>query len=133
MKEMVKLVKPTEKDPEYKEYLICIEGCNGGGNEWILCTGRKETVECIINNIDIIIPDKSFVLVEDCKLNERISVYDFMKKFGNLYDESFDIDEYINMEREPNDLSELFNSGDIVRLRAADIMIQDSEDDDWEE
>ena len=82
------------KDPEQREYLVLIAG-KYESDEWSIFIGRSEAYEYIKSEIDNINLDQSFVLVETVTLRNRISVYAFMKKCESLYNDSFDIDEYV--------------------------------------
>ena len=95
----IKLLSNPIKDAEEKEYLICFS-YEDEDTMWHICKGRTETYEYIIDilqNSDCYIND-SFVLVEGAKLEERVSLYSFMKYCKNFYNDGFDIDEYIDAE-----------------------------------
>lgn len=105
-KQMYRVVNPEAdtrfeskfKDPEEKQYLICIKASaqSGMDDEWDIVTGRTEAYEYIKDRIDYIDFERSFILVESCILSDRKSIYAFMK-FAKQYfpNDSFDIDEAI--------------------------------------
>ena len=101
MKEMVKVVDNSKprKTPEEKEYLLCLIGFEGE-IDWAILDGRTEAYEYIKNAIHWIDFENSFILVENLTLNERKSIYAFMKHVQDNYDDGFDIDEYITADRE---------------------------------
>jgi hypothetical protein len=98
MKEMVTIVDNTKprKTPEEKQYLICITSENGDAY-WDIVYGRTEAYDTIKHFYDLsdINFDRSFILVESCTLNQRKSIYAFMKYCENFYEDNFDIDDYI--------------------------------------
>ena len=98
MRQMIRHVKPDEprtKSHEEKQYLICIAAKPGDYDLWEIVIGRTNAYEFIKDNIDIIDFDRSFILVEDCNLNQRKSIYAFVKYVQDLYNDGFDIEEYI--------------------------------------
>jgi len=100
MKEMVRIVDNSKprKTVEEKQYLICLTGM--GQDDWIIVEGRTEAYEYIKNAVHWIDFENSFVLVENLSLAERKSVYAFLKHVQDNYDDGFDIDEYIESDRE---------------------------------
>lgn len=130
--EMVRIVDNSKpfKDYEEKQYLICIRSENYDYDMWEIVTGRTEAYNYIKDNVDLDIIDfkESFVLVENCTLNERKSIYAFMKYVGQFYEDDFDIDEYIkgdwseNDYRKDNGIDESLNINPNDRLNMADIM-----------
>ena len=100
-KEMVKIVDNSKprKSFEEKEYLICLIGYSSE-SEWQIVEGRTDAYEFIKNSIHWIDFENSFVLVEGLSLNERKSVYAFLKHVQENYDDGFDVDEYITNDRE---------------------------------
>lgn len=96
MKEMFVKVDNTKKYPEDRQYLICIASTDGDSDIWQIITGRTNAREFIKDNINIINFDESFILVEGCTLEQRKSIYAFMKHIEKFFvDDPFDIDEYI--------------------------------------
>jgi len=95
-KEMVRIIDNTQKNPELKQYLICL-ALNDAADLWDIVTGRTAAYELIKDCLifESVNFERSFILVESCKLNERKSIYAFMKYVGDFYDDGFDIDEYI--------------------------------------
>ena len=85
------------KDPESRQYLICIKATPQSSmpDEWEIVTGRSEAREMIIDAIDYIDFEHSFVLVESCVLADRKSIYTFMKHIEQFFNDGFDIDSYI--------------------------------------
>ena len=100
MRQMIRHVQPGEsraKSHEEKQYLICIAATPGSGDYdiWDIVIGRTNAYEFIKDNIDMIDFERSFILVENCNLNQRKSIYAFVKYIQDLYNDGFDIDEYI--------------------------------------
>ena len=103
-KELIQVARVVEKNPkqtilknnpENKVYLLCIAGKDGADDSWELITGRAELYETIKNSIDFIDLDRSFVLVESAKLENRKSIVAFMKYAEQFFNDSFDIEDYI--------------------------------------
>ena len=96
---MVNPIVIDVKDPEKKEYLILLVGLRGKEEEFkdyefvIGRTATYELIKTLIEDIDI---DESYVLVEGVTLEERISVYKFMKHMHMHFfqDDLFDIEKY---------------------------------------
>lgn len=105
MKEMVKVVDNTKKHPEDRQYLICYRAKQGSGENdgWEIVTGRTEAYNFIKNNIDMIDFNYSFVLVETLTLAKRKSIYAFMKYAGDMYEDNFDIEDYIKGDWDEED------------------------------
>ena len=87
----------SKKDPEEKQYLICIASIPGSEyeDEWTIVTGRRAAYEKIVESIEYIDLENSFILVETCTLKDRKSIYTFMKYMENFYNEGFDIEDYV--------------------------------------
>lgn len=87
----------NKKDPEERQYLICIASIPGSGyeDEWVIVTGRRAAYEKIVESIEYIDLENSFILVETCTLKDRKSIYTFMKYMENFYNEGFDIEDYV--------------------------------------
>lgn len=132
MQEKVKMVdiinpnKKMEKTPEEKKYLVCIETrSNSKDGFWEILTGRSEVYEYIKNIIDIIDFENSFILVEDCILEERKSIYAFMKYAKKFYQyDDFDIDDYIDdeIEYDNKNIDESINVDKSSIVSMADIL-----------
>lgn len=114
-KQLYKVVDPNKdikferaiKDPEDKLYLVCIKNTTDDYNAWEILNGRSNAREFIILNIDDIDFETSFVLVEGLDLNQRVSIYAFMKHIERFYeDEPFDIDDYIKGDWSESDFME---------------------------
>ena len=92
------------KTPEEKEYLLLltyIADDDIEGTEFRIFIGRTEARKYIID----VIPDldifESYVLVEGVVLENRVTVYEFMKHMENYFDDGFDIEDYnIGMSEE---------------------------------
>ena len=87
------------KDPEKKEYLLLWVGLDNdedGIRDFEFIIGRTATYERIKSLIQDIDIDNSYVLVEGVALEDRISVYAFMKHMHlHFYqDDLFDIEAY---------------------------------------
>ena len=80
MKEMVRMVN-KQKDPEEKIYLVCLAftSITDENTMWNIVVGRKAARDLIKDNIDFIDFDESFILVEGCTLEQRKSIYAFIK------------------------------------------------------
>ena len=87
--------KPRDKNPEEKEYLICIVNKNGTDYDWDIIEGRTNVYEYIKEEIEFIDLEKSFVLVESLPLSGRKTIYAFMKYVQEFYEDSFDIEDYV--------------------------------------
>lgn len=132
LKEMVKIVDNSvpKKSPEEKEYLLCITVNDGRDSYWTILKGRTEAYEFIKNNIDTIDMDESFILVENCVLAKRKSIYAFMKHAQDYYPEdTFDIDAYCNDEEDnpdywhpENEVNSIVDIPASERLTGADLM-----------
>lgn len=126
MKEMVKIVDNTKKHHEDRQYLICIRTKQGSGvqDSWDIVTGRTEAYEYIKNNIDDIDLSKSFILVETLTLNERKSIYAFMKYTGEFYSDGFDIEDYIKGDwdeedyKRDNDITLMIDNKDRIGMES---------------
>jgi hypothetical protein len=108
MSELINPFVPIEdynpNDPEGREYLVILkfkpeyaedDEFEGMKAKYVL--GRSAAYMLIYENLQYIIITKSDVLVQAATLEERITVYQFMKHFHNLStDESFDIDNYLD-------------------------------------
>lgn len=92
-----------KKDPENKVYLLCIAGKDGANDSWDLIIGRTELYETIKNSIEYIDLDRSFVLVESAKLENRKSIVAFMKYAERFFEDSFDIEDYIKGDWDEDD------------------------------
>ena len=94
-----------KRNPEDKQYLICIASIPGSGmeDEWVIVTGRRAAYDKIVESIDYIDLRYSFVLVETCTLSDRKSVYTFMKHMENFYNEGFDIEDYVKGDGSESD------------------------------
>lgn len=129
-KEMVRIVDNSKpyKNHEEKQYLICIAAPYSDSDIWNIVTGRTAAYEYIKDYIDIIDFKDSFILVENCTLNERKSIYAFMKYVGQFYEDNFDIDDYVKGDwsesdyRQDNGIDESLNINSNDRLSMADIM-----------
>lgn len=86
----------SKKDPEERQYLICIASIPGSGceDEWTIVTGRRAAYDKIVESIEYIDLENSFILVETCTLKDRKSIYTFMKYMENFYN-GFDIEDYV--------------------------------------
>ena len=106
-KQMYRLVNPNQdiefdkrmqtelKDPEDRIYLVCLRTDNN--DMWELCNGRSDAYTYIRDALDSTNVDlrQSFILVENCKLYDRKTIYEFLKHIQAMYEDGFDIDEYI--------------------------------------
>lgn len=133
MKEMVKIVDNTKprKNPEEKIYLICISGHSE--DMWNIVTGRTEAYNYIKDIIEDINFEESFILVENCTLNQRKSIYAFMKYCESFFEDSFDIDDYIKGDwseddfRKSHSIESQFEAENANRLNMVDVMNGDVE------
>lgn len=114
LKEMVKVIDNTipyeehkaKKDPEKRDYLICVsDEREDYGNWWMIVNGRTnayETLKEIIkDDHEYIDFEESFIMVETITMQSRKSFYAFMKYCKQFYTDDFNIDDYIK-----GDLSE---------------------------
>lgn len=106
-KQLYRLVDPQRdlkfdqrmlKDPEQKEYLVCLlmSYDNDTSYEWNIIRGRKNTYEYLKENIENIDFDDSFVLTEGVALEDRKTIYAFMKHCQDIFNDGFDIDDYVD-------------------------------------
>lgn len=137
LKQMYDIVNPNQdimhdeeirlSDPEKRLYLVCI-AFTDDVDEWYILMGRTETYEYIKERIDNIDFETSFVLVETLKLKDRISIYQFMAKVQNNYDDGFDINEHIKGDwneadfRSSQGIDESLNISNDNRLSMESIM-----------
>ena len=103
MKEKVLMAKVVKKDPEEKQYLICIRAKHGE-DSWDIIVCRTETYRVLkeyiqTGDIDF---EESFVLVERVDLEGRKSLYRFMKYAEQFYEDNFDIEDYVLSDEEAN-------------------------------
>lgn len=91
------MARVVKKDPEEREYLVCL-AFKYSDNIWEILEGRTATYNFIKNCLEteIISFEESFVLVETSKLQDRKSIYEFMKYIEQFYEDSFDIEDYYN-------------------------------------
>jgi len=87
-----------EKNPERKQYLICIRHYSGD-DFWEIAKGRtnayydlKNEIEADAENINF---DESFILVEGHGIETRKSLYAFLIHVKDQYFDRFDINDYI--------------------------------------
>ena len=104
-KVMATIVDNTKKHPEDRQYLICYRAKQGSGENdgWELVIGRTEAYTFIKENIDMMDLEHSFVLVETLTLDKRKSIYAFMKYAGDMYEDNFDIEDYIKGDWDEED------------------------------
>lgn len=86
--------KTKEKNPEEKNYLVCIKEENGD-NYWEVLTGRTEAYEFCKSYVGVIDFDRSFILVDGVKFEDRKTIYAFLKYASNFYEDNFNVDDYI--------------------------------------
>lgn len=120
----------SKKNPENKQYLICIASIPDSGveDEWCIVNGRRAAYEKIVESIDYIDLRYSFVLVETCTLSDRKSIYTFMKYMENFYNEGFDIDDYVKGDWseqeyiENNEIDPIYIENNNQKVSLMDIM-----------
>ena len=115
------------KDPEEKLYLICISTMEY--DMWNLVYGRSNTREYIIDNIEDINFEESFVLVEGVDLTERVSIYAFMKHIERFFpNDPFDIEDYIKGDwsedeyMKHNDIDPIYSNANSNNLSMEELM-----------
>ena len=121
---MVRVVDNSKpmKNPEYKEYMLCIADWDGE-TSWCLLNGRREVYDKIKDEIDDIDPESSYVLVENVPLSGRKNVYTFMLYAQDIYkDDDFDIRDYYDngQELQETDAGYLTPNGDLYSKMMAD-------------
>ena len=88
-------------DPKNKQYVILIKGYDSGDETytWESITGRLETYNFIVDNIDMLglDPKESFVLTDNVALKDALTVEQFIKHIQSIenLDDGFDIEEYV--------------------------------------
>lgn len=97
-----KLISPVKRlKPGYDiKYLLLIKIPNSDETFWEIIEGREEAYDYIVNNIDIIDVDESFIVANkiEIDLDKMHTIYGFVKfvkQENNIVDE-FDIDDYMN-------------------------------------
>ena len=118
--------KLRQSDPEERQYLICIESNDPEfNNSWCIVNGRTAARDVIKDNIEWIKFDTSFVLVETLTMNDRVSIYNFMKHIEPMYpDDPFDIDEYLKGDwsesdfRKNNDIDPIFTQAQRLDMQS---------------
>ena len=132
-KEMIQVVKKSDTlavpTSEEKQYLVCLTNENHSIESWEFITGRTEAYELIkdaIKNMDVD-TYASFILVETCKLDQRKSIYAFMKYCESIYNDGFNIDEYvgdinIDYSISNNDISDLVDIPNIEKIDITSFM-----------
>lgn len=119
MSENNKIIK---KDPEEKTYLVCIIEENGD-NYWELLTGRTDAYEFCKSCIGAIDFSRSFILVDGVELENRKSIYAFLKYIQNLYDDNFEVDDYIyDHQYQSNDIDDAVVIKNDDRIDIKDIL-----------
>ena len=124
---MVVNVDKKKKDFEEKEYLICID-YNSGESYWEIAKGRTAAYDCIVDRVEYIDFDTSFILVEGKSFTERVSLYAFLKHVQDYFEDWFDIDDFIKGDfdeeefRNNNNISEAMSINNSDRLNMRDIM-----------
>ena len=96
---MVNPIVIDVKDPELKEYLVLFVGVGGDEEhfkDYQFVKGRTATYDLIKTLIDDIDIDESYVLVEGVSLEDRVTVYEFMRhmKMHFFQDDTFNIEDY---------------------------------------
>lgn len=128
MKEMARIIDNKKKNPEDRQYLICISAKDGEDDSWQIITGRTNAYEYLKDNIDFINFDESFILVESCTLEQRKSIYAFLKHVEQFYEDSFDVDDYVKGDwsedayRTDNGIDDKINIDNSDRIGMMDIM-----------
>ena len=96
-----KMVNPIVidvKDPELKEYLVLLLGIGGEEHfkDYQFIKGRTATYNLIKNLIEELDIHESYVLVEGVSLENRVSVYEFMRHVSMHFfqDDDFNIENY---------------------------------------
>lgn len=95
-----------EGDNEEKEYLILVVSENSESDtddlikDWFILVGRQNTYDSLMNYIEsgFIQAQESFIIPKGSKIEEGITVFDFMKKMKEekrVFDDSdFEIEDY---------------------------------------
>ena len=94
-------------DDKQRKYYMVVFYYKEGDTKVQIVRGQYNTRMTIINNLDFIDIDESFVLVEDVGFgikDGKPSVYTFLKWIEKNYDDGFNIDEYIESKREEQDM-----------------------------
>ena len=109
-REVMVKVQKEEKSPEEKEYiLLLVDIEDEEATMFVIRTGRREAYEYIKMDIESMDIHKSTVLVEGIPIENRISVYKFMKHIqdkGFFEGDSFDIEDYNIGDDEDEDLED---------------------------
>ena len=97
-----------EKNKADKYYML-VSQFKEGGTEVSIIKGQANVRMAIINSIDSLDIQESFVLVEDIGFgvpDGKPSVYQFLKWIEDKYDDGFNIDEYVQIKVEEHELEE---------------------------
>lgn len=106
-----------------KTYLACIAYNDTEENIWYLFDNRQDIYEwlCQLLQTREIDPYASFLLVDGVKLEDRKSVYVFMKYCEDIYNDGFDIDDFLdtyyknNKEEVSNDNANTLSMSDLMK------------------
>ena len=89
----------NEDTPEERQYVILKVApfTEDDNYTWEALIGRLEAYKYIQNNIEDIDPQKSLILTNKVKLEDALTIEEFVKALQNagVVDDEFDIDEYI--------------------------------------
>ena len=94
--------KEIERPHEEKQYILLLymhSNCNDGSERTFeVITGRSFVREFLIERLDEIDIESSYVLLEDISFKDtfanQVTVYRFLKLVQKYYDDGFDIDDY---------------------------------------
>lgn len=98
IKPLIKETNNDPNDPENKHYLLLAVFLDDEEEDywWNVFSGRSSVYGYIKDNIECLDVDKSMILVDNVKLQDRVSVYKFMTYIANMkfYDDDFDVEQY---------------------------------------
>lgn len=94
------------KNPEEKQYILLLYFIsNSEDKTFEVITGRTAVREYLIDHIDEIELENSYVLVEDVPFKDTvekgITAYKFLKLVSKYYDDDFNVDEYYDYDLNP--------------------------------
>lgn len=88
----------SPNNPKEKQYVILIKSYNEDESYiWEAITGRMETYNYIVENIEDINPKESIILTDNVALKDALTIEQFVKHVQSVenIDDGFDIEDYI--------------------------------------
>ena len=92
------LEEVSPSNPKEKQYVILIKSYDEDTSfRWEAITGRMETYNYIVENIEDINPKESIILTDNVALKDALTIEQFVKHVQSVenIDDGFDIEDYI--------------------------------------